>query len=296
MPPIASMRIRSVVYPQKTAFQDDFRFTVWARTGSRFCGRTSDFHGYPFGVHGYYDWRNWALAGAVCSKGNTIIEVGANVGTETVGFRDIVGAEGKVFAFEPVPSNLDALKDVVNLNRWTNVHVLPVALGDRESRVSFALPPHKHASGEGHIVGRGEPTTSKTIEVACTRLDSLEEKIGRARAIFCDTEGAETMVLRGARCYIRKHKPVIVLESSPKLLWRAGSSLGDLYHTLRDAGYLAFAVRRFSVIPVSGLAVTSACNWLCLHESESTLAKRCSMAILTCAVLPCIRGVNPLCR
>jgi FkbM family methyltransferase len=284
-----------MVYSQKTAFQDDFMFTVRAQTGSRFCGRTSDFHGYPFGVHGFYDWRNWALATALCVRGDTIVEVGANVGTETVGFRDIVGAEGKVFAIEPVPSNLDALNDLVKLDRWTNVHILPIALGDIENRVTFALPPHKHASGVGHIVRNAALATSRTIEVACARFDSLEDKVGRARAIFCDTEGAETMVLRGAHGYIRKYKPAIVLESSPKLLSRAGSSVGDLYQTIRDAGYLAFVVRRFDVTPVSSLAGTSACNWLCLHESESAIAKRCSRAILTCAVLPCIRGVNPLC-
>jgi len=157
------------------------------------------------------------------------------------------------------------------------------------------LPPHQHASGIGYLVTKGGPALAGTIEVAGTRLDSLAEKVGRARMIFCDTEGAETMILRGAQGYFRRHQPALVLEASAKLLSRAGSSLGALYQVIHDLGYVAFAIRRFGVSPVSDLAVKKAGNWLCLHESESTLAQRCSRAILTGALLPCIRGVNPLC-
>ena len=104
------------------------------------------------------------------------------------------------------------------------------------------------------------------------------------------------MVLRGAHDYIRKYKPAIVLESSPKLLNRAGSNVSHLFQTIRDAGYMAYAICRFGVAAVSDLSVKKAGNWLCLHESESALVPKCSKAILACAVLPCIRGVNPLCR
>lgn len=59
------------------------------------------FHFYPFIFHGFYDWRNIAVCSAVCGAGSSIIEVGGNVGTETVCFADIVGREGHVVALEP---------------------------------------------------------------------------------------------------------------------------------------------------------------------------------------------------
>ena len=40
------------------------------------------------------------------NNGDVILEVGANVGTETVSYADIVGPDGIVHAFEPVPSNV----------------------------------------------------------------------------------------------------------------------------------------------------------------------------------------------
>lgn len=296
LPPIISMRLRSMVYPQSQAFADDFPFTVKAQTGSNYSGRTSDFHGYPFSVHGYYDWRNWALAAAVCSPGDTIVEIGANVGTETVGFRDIVGDSGKVFAFEPVPANLEALRQLVALNGWQNVHVQPLALSDAECRLSFVLPPHKHASGVGHLAAGQDTNTARTIEVQSRRLDSLADQIGPAKAVFCDAEGAEAMILRGARKYFAQHKPVMVLEASPKLLVRAGSNIVQLHETLRTLDYVAFAVSRFGLTRVADLNNKTAGNWFCVHNSMINLARKGSLSIARCGLMPCRLGLNPLCR
>ena len=290
------MRLGSLVYPQARAFADDFRFIAKAQTGSRFSGRTSDFQGHPFSIHGYYEWRNWAVAVAVCSSGDTIVEIGANVGTETVGFRDIVGSSGRVFAFEPVPDNLETLRALALLNRWENVHILPFALGEAEARLAFALPPHKHASGVGHFMALKDVGSAQTIEVECKRLDSLINEVGGAAAVFCDAEGAETMILRGARRYLSRYKPVVVLEASPKHLTRAGSSLTELHETLRSMGYHAFAVRRFGLKQVTDLMQVSTSNWVCAHESTAGVVERCSSAIARCGLMPCVRGLNPLCR
>lgn len=290
------MRLGSLIYPQALAFADDVRFTVKALTGSSYCGRTSDFQGHPFSIHGYYEWRNWALAAAVCSAGDTIVEIGANVGTETVGFRDVVGGSGRVFAFEPVPANVAALRTLAVLNGWDNVQVVPCAIGEAEARLAFALPPHKHASGVGHFAASKDADTLQTIAVQCRRLDSLIDEIGPAAAIFCDAEGAETMILRGGRQYLSRFTPVFVLEASPKHLARAGSSLIELHETLESLGYEAFAVRRFGLEPITDLTQPGTSNWFCVHRSMRHLVSRCSAAIARCGLMPCVRGLNPLCR
>lgn len=296
LPPIVSMRIRSFLYPQRKAFAEDVEFTVRAQTGSIYSGRTGDFHGYPFSVHGYNEWRDWAVAIAVCSAGDAIVEVGANVGTETVGFRDIVGASGRVLAFEPVPANLAAIENLISINGWGNLQVFPFAVSDSDGVITFALPPNQHASGVGHVICGSTSESAASIAVKSVRLDSMIDAIGSVRAIFCDAEGAETMVLRGGRELISKNRPVIVLEASSSLLARAGSSLAELQQTIRELHYQPFSIDRYRVNPVSGNAGSTACNWLCLHESDLGLAAKCSRMILRCALMPCIRGLNPICR
>jgi FkbM family methyltransferase len=285
-----------MTYPLDRAYAEDAPFILPACTGSLFAGRTGEYHGYRFSIHGFYSWRSWAVALAVCEQGDTVVEIGANVGTETVGFRDIVGASGKVVAVEPFPSNISSLQHQVALNGWSNVPILAVAVGERQGTVSFASPPDEHATGIGYIVGRGGGSPARVIDVECVSLDSLAEKIGPARAIFCDTEGAEVMVLRGARSYLRQYQPALVLEASPKLLARSGTSLSELWSILRDAGYQPFAIDRLGVSRVDRATASKASNWLCVPNRQAELAHRCAEMIRTCALRPCLQPLNPLCR
>lgn len=78
-------------------------------------------------------------ASAVCSEGDTIVEIGAHVGTETVAFNAIVGHSGRVYAIEPLYSN--ALEQRLRRNAIRNVTVLPYAIDETRGLRSFALPP-----------------------------------------------------------------------------------------------------------------------------------------------------------
>ena len=115
LPPIMAQRIRALLYPRGSAYLDDISFEVRACTGSILRSRTSEFHGYPFSIHGYYEWRLLTCALATISEEQSIIEIGANIGTETVSFIDIVSSEGRVIAFEPFP---DHVKSLEKLNMW----------------------------------------------------------------------------------------------------------------------------------------------------------------------------------
>lgn len=161
LPPLISQRIRTFIYPQKCAFEDDYEFEVRALTGSRFRRRTGDFHGYPFSVHGYYEWRNWAIALAVCSPRDRIIEIGANIDTEMVGFADIVGRKGCVYAFEPFPDNVRAIQTNVTLDGLNHVTVFAVAVGAADGQIQFVAPPDKHASGVGFVTHTGTERSAR---------------------------------------------------------------------------------------------------------------------------------------
>ncbi|MDB6020301.1 MAG: hypothetical protein JWQ04_158 [Pedosphaera sp.] len=296
LPPLLAQRLRSFIYPLPLAYRDDFAFTVRSQTGSMFRSRTSDFHGYPFSVQGYYEWRNWAIARALCSAGDTIIEIGANIGTETIGFRDIVGGAGKVFAFEPLPANIRALQQVLILNGCHNVSVLPLALGSKPGRVKFVPPDKPGASGIGHLARNPAANAGGLIEVECATLDSLATTLGAARMIFIDAEGAETAVLDGAKNYLARHQPVIVLEASPKLLARAGSSLEELQRKLATHRYETFVISRFGLRPVNESQPPAAHsdNWLCLPAHKRVVLPRVRRFLFACGLLPCIARLNPM--
>lgn len=298
LPPIFAQRLRSMIYPIELAYRDDYEFIVRAQTGSILKNKTSDFHAYPFSVYGYYEWRNVAIALVLCSAGETIIEIGANVGTETISFADIVGSSGKVYAFEPPPLNLTSLEATVRLNQFQNVTVLPFAIGEDCKKMHFQVPPTRNASGSGHILGKVEQSAPNMIVVDCVTLDSLADRIGPVKMVFIDAEGAEVMILRGARSYLKRDKPSIVLEACPNLLVRAGFTLQDLYSELKSSDYEAFRISRLGVSRIdseaSDLGTSRTYNWLCVHLSRLEVVASAEKHLKMCGLLPCIKRFNPL--
>jgi len=293
LPPLVAGRVRKLLYPLVTAERDNFAFQTHALTGACFEGYSGDYYAYHFAVHGFFDWRNLAVALAVCEPGDTIIEIGANIGTETLGFADIVGERGRVYAVEPLPANVAQIQHNLQRNGYTWVDVLPHAMGEEDGQVHFTVPRGAN-SGLGHIVYTGEDASSIQIEIT-----SLDNVYGRGRfdrppkAIFIDVEGAEIAVLGGASATISRFLPYIILEAAPIRLAQAGLSVQDLYAQVVGVGYVPFAI---AALGVRSLAATqlpdTELNWLCLHQTQLHQLAKIKRMLLRCGVLPWV--FNPL--
>jgi FkbM family methyltransferase len=299
LPPIVSQRLREFVYPTEIALRDDYGFVVAGQTGSLLKSSTGDYHGYRFGVHGYFEWRNIAIAKALCRPGDTILEIGANIGTETIGYADIVGPGGKVYAFEPLPSNVAALYESLRLNPGHNVEVFPLAVGACCAPLRFSIPTEAGYSGLGHLNLGGVAGGSETIEVECVTLDSLSARLGPAKAIFMDVEGAEILVLRGARNYLAQCRPAIVLEADARWLGRLNFTPADLGNELSSCAYDLYRMTRLGLALIDPKAMKTEdtakfSNWFCLHSSNRGMAQAVSRLLKRCGLLPCIAGINPI--
>jgi FkbM family methyltransferase len=258
LPPVVSHLVTYRIYPPRRAFHDALPFTVRARTGSRFTGTTADLHALHLALHGFGDWRLWVVAAACCRPGDTIVEVGANVGTETVAFADIVGPAGRVYAFEPYPPNLVALR--ATTAALGQVSVLPSAVSSMAGRSTFAAPPGDQ-SGIGHL-GQGE------LVVDVVTLDEVLTGDAPIRLLASDAEGHEPEILRGAERRLKRDRPILVLEASEVLLRRDQRTLGDLTGILERLGYRVHRIGRWGLEPPDDRPA----NWLALPEREAALA------------------------
>jgi precorrin-6B methylase 2 len=63
--------------------------------------------------------------------GGVVWDIGANIGFYSLIASRLVGEDGKVFAFEPLPANLDAIARNIALNGVENIEVVGLALSDR---------------------------------------------------------------------------------------------------------------------------------------------------------------------
>src|SRR6266540_3023338 len=66
-------------------------------------------------VERHREWVNWdkRIYLSFVRSGETVLDVGANVGAHTVFFSHLVGPRGRVYSFEPVPANVTAMRALV---------------------------------------------------------------------------------------------------------------------------------------------------------------------------------------
>ncbi len=148
-----------------------------------------------------------------CRPGDTVVDVGANIGEWTLQMADAVGPSGRVIAIEPVPHLAEALQKSALANNMRQVSIAAVALSESEGQAEFSV---ERANTGGSRLGRycrdGEAFDSITVRLET--LDGLlaRSAIGRVDFIKVDVEGFELEVLRGAHATLAKHRPPMYLE------------------------------------------------------------------------------------
>lgn len=145
-----------------------------------------------------------AMAAAI-RPGNVFFDIGANVGYYSILASRIVGPDGKVIAFEPVPRNIEFLQRHIEINNAANVIVKPIAMSKTNGTVRFSLGLD---SAMGHIGESGE------LEVETTTLDVVIDELGVTPDVMkIDVEGSERDVFLGGVNTIEKCKPMIFLST-----------------------------------------------------------------------------------
>ena len=133
---------------------------------------------------GSYERNNALLLYSLCHPGMVAFDVGANAGYFTLLLSRASGQQGKVFAFEPDPSNLATLRHNLQINWIENVSVVPLAVTNRDGDAAFDC-----AASMGRITSNGSTL------VRTTRLDQFPSP----DLIKMDIEGGEAVALRGAQ-------------------------------------------------------------------------------------------------
>jgi len=142
--------------------------------------------------------------------GMTVIDVGAHIGYYTLLFAKLVGPNGRVIAFEPLPANYDLLSMNVRLNALSYVRTLPQAAFSRDEQILLTVPDDSPNSGDASILPRGG---TKQFRVSAIPLDSFCASASlHPDLIKMDVEGAEQDALLGAAQTIVRYHPKLLIE------------------------------------------------------------------------------------
>jgi len=144
-------------------------------------------------------------------QGNTIIDIGANIGYYSILAAKKTGPKGRVMAIEPEPKNISQLKSNITLNKLTNITVIHQAISDKTDKTKLYLSPI--SSGEHSIITK----TKQFITVSTTTLDNLVKTYKLTpNLIKVDTEGAEHQILENSIQTLKKYHPILIFEYSTR--------------------------------------------------------------------------------
>ena len=175
---------------------------------------------------------------------DVVYDVGANAGFFTLLAATLAK---EVYAFEPLPRNLEFLREHVRMNATSNVHVLPLAVSDRAGTAHFAAAENPAMGG---LSDRGG------IEVQTTMLDAMRATLPAPSFIKMDIEGGEHAALTGAMALLRTDRPKILLSAHgyeqhrlcSELLRALGYALETLVDGTADGNYVLLAVAPAGVV------------------------------------------------
>ena len=178
--------------------------------------------------------RDYLIAGQRLQAGDTVIDIGANIGCFSIQAAKIVGPSGMVIAVEPDKSTFDQLLENIKINKLTNVMPIRSAVGGAQGSITLRSSPNRlfssvFASVNGHDV-EGEQQ-----EVDLTTLENLMQayKVARCDYLKLDCEGAEHDIV-GAMSKATATKVLQITMEVHKVPDRDGQVLVD---RLRMLGY-----------------------------------------------------------
>jgi FkbM family methyltransferase len=166
---------------------------------------------------------------------STAVDAGAHIGVVSSQLCRAVGPRGTVHAIEPLPANVSRLRELKSDNDLDQLTVWECALSDKDG--SAVLQTTGAADGSPHSSLTASSYTGATVPVATRALDSIVSHTTRVGFIKIDIEGAESLMLDGAKRIMTSDRPLVFCEFNDIHLRDAGSSSNELLRKFGDLGY-----------------------------------------------------------
>lgn len=228
----------------------------------------------------YYQGNNSRLIRAIYPTARRIIDVGANVGNNTIAYAEWADV---VESFEPTPTTLKLLKANIDIAKQSNLHgtywegtdvsghlirnptaqsgwfywkgipqsmnlrgnitIHEVALTNRNTG-SIQIQDHPEHGGHNFTVYDSSQIRKQNhlVDVPCRTIDSYNFDV--VDAIKIDVEGSELFVIEGAKDTITRCRPSVQVEIVPKQCNNYGYEPQALYDFFKDLDYVCVCAIR----------------------------------------------------
>ena len=200
--------------------------------------------------------------------GGVALDIGANIGLQSIRMSQSVGPNGKVYSFEPLEYIQQKFIKNIRLNKIDNVTLFPFALSNSESQTELKINKNSWNQGTFTIgsTNQGVETQLITIKVA----DEIPEikNLQRLDLVKIDVEGFENQVLLGLKQTIEKFSPRIVFEYDSNYWLANGQNISDCFYYLQKLNYIIYQITIAGCELISTPGDATSGNLFCISTKE----------------------------
>ena len=179
-----------------------------------------EFIGKSFREYGEYSELELKTILEFINEGDVIFDIGANIGCFSVPFAKKVGSNGKVYAFEPQKFIFNLLKENVECNELKNLQIFNNAIGDANTILELNDFDYSQSGNFGGITLTENYDNSVCAKIKGTKKNKIKTltlnnflNLKKCNFLKIDVELMESNVLKGAKEFIKKFRPIIWMEN-----------------------------------------------------------------------------------
>src|SRR5580704_11964145 len=167
-------------HPWVAALAGASKEEAWARVpGGQVLAPLDDLMGRAAYYAGEHDRKITWICKKLIRRGDTVLDIGANLGMVTVQMASLVGSGGVVHAFEPNPRLVGLLRRALHRNRLPQVKLHEFGLGPAESTLELLVP--RSDTGQGSFVRNWTNEGCTPVQVPVRTLDDVAREQGIQR-------------------------------------------------------------------------------------------------------------------
>jgi len=143
-------------------------------------------------IQGIFQGKEYPIFNLPGFTPTTIVDIGANVGAAALYFH-LTFPNAEMWCYEPTQQNYWCLE--ANLQPFTNVHVFPYGLLDRDCELPIYYGTSQ--SGQNSLTHSVEtaPVSTETVKLVSARREALARQWQHISILKLDTEGCEIPIL-----------------------------------------------------------------------------------------------------
>lgn len=152
--------------------------------------------------------KEFNLLKKIIPEGAKVVDIGANVGHYTILFSNLVGSEGRVLAFEPIPKTFNMLASNVRYTKFENVTLINAAISTACMEINFTIP--EDNLYQSHMDIHGD------IRVMCFPLKFFFPDNWNLYFLKIDAEGCDAEIIKNSIDTLNAARPIVMAEIGTK--------------------------------------------------------------------------------